>query len=127
MVNYIIISFLVGSVAGIAVFFAFRSFIRRKLFESLGNTLFLVKIPKEPFAAGQAEKDFKLDINRFEELLGGLSSLKKPFTFEVAVPHIGEEIHFYIAVPKKMSEVAVKQVQGLWNGASVERSEEHTS
>ncbi len=120
MTIYLIISFLIGAVLGIGIFFILRSLIRRKLFESLGNTLFLVKIPKESVPAGQAEKDFKFDINRFEELLGGLSSLKKSFTFEVAVPHIGEEIHFYLAVPKKMSEVAVKQVQGLWNGASVE-------
>ena len=36
------------------------------------------------------------------------------------MPHIGEEIHFYIGVPKLSAEVAMKQIQGLWNGASVE-------
>ncbi len=36
------------------------------------------------------------------------------------MPHIGEEIHFYMGVPKLSAEVAMKQVQGLWNGASVE-------
>ena len=38
----------------------------------------------------------------------------------MAVPHVGEEIHFYIGVPKLSAEVAMKQIQGLWNGASVE-------
>ena len=46
--------------------------------------------------------------------------MKRPFVFEVAVPHVGEEIHFYIAVPKRLGEVTAKQIQGLWNGASVE-------
>ena len=53
-------------------------------------------------------------------MLGGLTSIKKPIVFEVAVPHVGEEIHFYIGVPKLSAEVAMKQIQGLWNGASVE-------
>jgi len=52
--------------------------------------------------------------------LNGLTAIKKPIIFEVAVPHIGEEIHFYIGVPKLSAEVAMKQIQGLWNGASVE-------
>ncbi|HVO28862.1 MAG TPA: DUF87 domain-containing protein, partial [Candidatus Paceibacterota bacterium] len=65
-------------------------------------------------------RDFKSELAHFEQLLAGMSALRRPFAFEVAVPHIGEEIHFYISVPKRSSEVVAKQVQGLWNGAAVE-------
>lgn len=120
MFIYILIGVLIGAVLGVGVYFLGRALVRRKLFVSLGLALFLVKVPREVQPSGSQEKDFKTEINRFEELLSGLSSLKKPFVFEAAVPHVGEEIHFYLAVPKRVSEVAVKQIQGLWNGASVE-------
>ena len=88
------------------------------------TSLFLIKIPKAAPAdqsrAGGEGADFKTELAHFEQLLGGLTAIKKPIVFEVAVPHIGEEIHFYIGVPKLSAEVAMKQIQGLWNGASVE-------
>ena len=120
MFIYFLIGFFASAVLGVAIYFIGRSVVRLKLFESFGTTLLLVKIPRETSAQNAPEKDFKAEINRFEQLIGGLSSLKKPVVFEAAVPHIGEEIHFYLAVPKRMAEVAVKQVQGLWNGANVE-------
>ncbi len=92
---------------------------RRKLFDSLKLTLFLIKIPKETRDKGMPEKDFKLEISKTEQLLANLAALKKPFVFEAAVPHVGEEISFYLAIPRRMQEVAIKQIQGIWNGASV--------
>jgi len=120
MLVYILISFFAGAVLGVGIYFLLRSVVRRKLFDSLSLVLLLIKIPREDIPPGAPEKDFKTEINRFEGLLGGLSSLKKPFVFEVAVPHVGEEIHFYLAVPKPLGETATKQIQGIWNGASVE-------
>ncbi len=88
------------------------------------TSLFLIKIPKaqpsDQSRAGGEGGDFKMELAHFEQLLNGLTAIKRPIVFEVAVPHIGEEIHFYIGVPKLSAEVAMKQVQGLWNGASVE-------
>ncbi len=111
----------IGALAA-AVYLIFRFWQKRRLRESLGLVLFLIKIPKEAPAAGSAQKDFKQEINLTEQLLSNLAALKKPFVLEVAVPHIGEEIHFYLAVPRVLSEVAVKQIQGLWRAASVERA-----
>ena len=55
-------------------------------------------------STGSSEnKDFKAELAHFEQLLGSLAAIKKPFTFEVAVPHVGEEICFYLAVPKLSS------------------------
>ncbi|MBI4094261.1 MAG: type IV secretory system conjugative DNA transfer family protein [Candidatus Liptonbacteria bacterium] len=110
-------------VVGIVVF-AMRVAARRLLRNSLDIALLLVRIPQEtsdaPGGAGSSQADFKAEIGRFEQLLANFSSFKRPFVLEVAVHHIGAEINFYVAVPRNYLEVAVKQIQGLWNGASVE-------
>jgi hypothetical protein len=123
-----VIYFLIGIIIGAGVLFGIYSGVRfmrtRNLKRSLDLVLMLVKIAKDEKTGtqgAQQEKDFKVEISRFEQLVANLASQKHPFVFEVAVPHIGEEIHFYVAVPRKTSEVTAKQIQGLWAGASVER------
>src|SRR4029077_6268970 len=112
-----------GAVIGTSVYFTLRWTARKRVIESLSTSLFLIKIPRasaNPQSASSENKDFKSELAHFEQLLASFTSLKKPFTFEIAVPHVGEEIHFYLAVPKLSAEVAAKQIQGLWSGASVE-------
>lgn len=119
---YILLGIVVGVIAGIAAFFFIRAAARRRIIDSLQSSLFLIKIPKatsSDSSSGGESNDFKTELAHFEQLLGSLTAIKKPIVFEVAVPHIGEEIHFYISVPKLSAEVAVKQIQGLWGGASV--------
>ena len=114
---------LLGAAIGVAAYFLVRRLTQQKIFDSLKTALFLVKIPRptpQDQTGNSENKDFKTELAHFEQLLGSFTALQKPFAFEVAVPHIGEEIHFYLAVPKLAAEVAMKQVQGLWNGASVE-------
>jgi hypothetical protein len=118
---FLAITFVV--IAGFGIFFFARMAVRRRIADSLRTALFLVKIarPDAPGKQGDADKhDLKSELAHFEQLLASLAALKKPFSFEVAVPHVGEEIHFYLAVPRLSSEVAAKQVQGLWSGANVE-------
>jgi len=121
---YLLLGIVVGAIVVVAIFFIIRMIARRRIFDSLQTSLFLIKVPKT--ASGDQSKgggeggDFKTEIAHFEQLLGSLTAIKRPIVFEVAVPHIGEEIHFYIGVPKLSAEVAMKQIQGLWNGASVE-------
>ncbi|MGC8776015.1 MAG: hypothetical protein ACP5QN_01740, partial [Minisyncoccia bacterium] len=92
-----------------------------RLKKSLEMALFLIEIPiKSSKKEGEA-KDFKSEINLTEQLLSNLSAIKEPFVFEIAVPHVGEEIHFYLSIPKKYSELAAKQIQGLWPGANFTR------
>ena len=114
--------FLLGVGAGFGIYLLVRRYGAKQFSESLQTSLFLIKVPRfgaEGKETGEA-KDFKSEIAHFEELLAGLSAFKKPFSFEIAVTHVGEEISFYLAVPKLMGEVAAKQIQGLWTGAVVE-------
>ncbi len=120
MLFAVILALVIGIGFGVGGYFLVQFLKKKSLFESINLALYLIKIPKEEKVSGSQEKDFRLEINKFEQLLTNLSSLRKPFAFEVAVPNIGEEIHFYVAVPKLSSEVAAKQIQGIWNGAIVE-------
>ncbi|MDP2598403.1 MAG: DUF87 domain-containing protein, partial [Candidatus Liptonbacteria bacterium] len=124
---YIVFAVAAGIVAGLAVYFGVAWLAKRRIADSLRMSLMLVKIPISS-AGDKSEhaesKDLKAELAHFEQLFSGLSALKKLFVFEVAVPHVGEEIHFYLSVPKLAAETAAKQIQGLWNGASVERVED---
>ena len=117
---------MVGTVVGVAAYFIARAIAQSRIANSLATSLFLIKIPHASSAngsggAGNSEHaDFKAELAHFEQLLGSLASIKQPIIFELAVPHVGEEIHFYLGVPKRSAETAAKQIQGLWNGASVQ-------
>lgn len=90
---------------------------KRAIRESLEYSLFLVRLPKSQKQEGA---DLRTEINKFEEFLSVLQGLKKPVALEVAVPHIGEEISFYISVPNEFAETARRQMQGIWAKASIE-------
>lgn len=117
----------VGAALGVGVYLLIGFARLRALQESFDLKLFLIKIPKEIQGEQAAQQKspqeheyFKIEVNKSEQLIANLAALKRPFVFEAAVAHVGEEIRFYLAVPRTMSEVAVKQIQGLWNGASIE-------
>ena len=124
MTLIIIAVFVIGGIAGVGLYFLFQYLKRRSLSDAVNLGLFLVRIPKNEVLGNEREKDFRIEINKFEQLVSSFATDKKPFVFEAAVPHIGEEIHFYIAVPKIKAEVAAKQIQGLWNGAVVQPAPE---
>ncbi|MBI5220865.1 MAG: type IV secretion system DNA-binding domain-containing protein [Candidatus Liptonbacteria bacterium] len=123
----IIVNFLIGVLLGAALvagaFLIFRRLRRQALWRSLSMVLLLIRIPRDTHKnqeAPQEEKGFKAEINKSEQLLANLSGYGRSFVLEVAVPHVGEEIHFYLSVPRNFVEIATKQVQGLWNAASVQ-------
>lgn len=115
---YFLGGIIIGTGVGLAIFWFYRKSQARLLSTALDTALLLVKIPSVTADPSRGE-DFKAEINHFEQLLSSLSALKSPFTFEVAVPHVGEEIHFYVSIPKKSRETTAKQIQGIWAGASV--------
>ena len=112
---------LIVIIVAVIIFFILNFLSKRHILESLRFTLILIRIPKLNLneKPNNSERvDFKTELIHFEELIVGLLPIKKPFIFEIAVPHLGEEISFYLSIPKISSEIAIKQIQGLWNGAS---------
>ncbi len=120
-----LIIFLLG-LGGVVFYFFRRRKIRRKISDLLRLKLFLVRLPINN-RGGKEErgKDFKQEINVSEQLFAALASFKKPFIFEIAVPYVGQEICFYMAVPSSLGESAVRQIQSLWNDAQVEPAEDY--
>jgi len=112
---YAFIVLFFGGLLGTGVYFFSRGALKRKLAEELELKLFLIRFPR----ANREGKELGKEIALTEQLIMALASFKKPFVFEVAVPYIGEEIHFYVAVPGNMSDAFVKQIQSIWNDSDV--------
>ena len=95
---------------------------KQLLAESLRLRLLLVRLPqKQP----EANQDLKEEINKSAQLFSLLAGLGTPFTLEAAVPHVGEEIHFYISAPHNSLPSVKRQIEGLFNEAHVEEAEEY--
>ncbi|MCL5006591.1 MAG: type IV secretion system DNA-binding domain-containing protein [Patescibacteria group bacterium] len=106
----------------IILFFARRAAIKQSLLESLRFKLLLVRVPQKQPEQGT---DLREEINKSAQLYSLLSGSKLPFALEAAVPHIGEEIHFYISVPSNSIPSVKRQIEGLFADAQVEESEEY--
>ncbi len=92
-----------------------------RILRGLNIALFSIRIPQEK----KEEANVKGEINATEQLFAALAALKQPFLFEAAVHHIGEEIHFYLGVPRDESEAAVKQIHGIWPNAEILGAEDY--
>ncbi|MFH0712468.1 MAG: hypothetical protein V2A55_01245, partial [Candidatus Jorgensenbacteria bacterium] len=67
---------------------------RKKHIESLKLKLYLIRLPRR----SKEGKELKTEIATTEQFLSALFGFGKPLVFEVAVPYVGEEIHFYAAI-----------------------------
>lgn len=110
---------------------------RGGIVRSLNMRLFLVALPKELPKPGETSKSEKELIAIAEQFFAGLAEIKakgwfqefwygRPhIVFEIAIPHIGEEISFYVAVPKRFETFLEKQIHGFYPTASVESVEDY--
>lgn len=108
--------------AAIAVFWYARERRRARIAAALTMKLFLIRFPR----MSSEGKDLKQEINLSEQLFASLAAFKEPFVFEVAVPVVGEEIHFYAALPSRFQGAFARQVQAVWNDAQVDPAEDYT-
>ena len=120
-VGYLIIGILV---IGAALFWTAKKIHRKYFLETLKLRVLLVKLPQKSEKEGEKSEPLK-EINLTGQLLSELSNLKIPFSMETAVHYIGEEIYFYICVPKDSVQFAMRQIQGLWSDAHIEETEDY--
>lgn len=104
---------------------------------ALNMGLFLIRVPREfPKEGQQQQKQEKELISITEQLLSSFTNIHskgwnrilygEPYiSFELAVHHIGEEIHFYIAVPKSHEEIIEKQIHGFYPTAEVLKTKDY--
>lgn len=120
--------------------FGFVDNLKRRggIVRALNMTLFLVSLPREAFASsqGQSQRPEKEIISIMEQLYSSFTNLHskgwnkfvygEPYiSLEMAVHHIGEEIHFYMAVPKNYDQIFEKQVHGVFPMAELERVKDY--
>ena len=123
-------------IAGLTLIGSLRT--KGNLHRALNMTLFLVRVPREAVspAGGGATKTEKDLISVGEQLLSGFSNIHskgwnkflygEPYvSLEMAVHHIGEETHFYIAVPKSNEDIIEKQIYGYYPAAEVSKVKDY--
>ena len=104
---------------------------RDEIWRSLNLRLFLVRLPKdirkEELSTEQAREKISVMENVYANLMSvhdswwNTFSYGKPaFALEITTPHIGEEISFYAAVPKKFAASLEKIIHANFSSASVE-------
>jgi len=100
------------------------------LLKSLDMTLFAVKMPKyeKKEEAGISPEQQKEKIAKAEQIFANFLTLKRGFfsptpriALEIASEVGGEDITFYIAVPKDRETGVEKYIQGVYPGAVVEK------
>ncbi|MBM3257902.1 MAG: DUF87 domain-containing protein [Candidatus Nealsonbacteria bacterium] len=112
-----------------------RSRERFSLNQGMNLSLFLITLPYEAKTEKEAPlQDYlKLGEQFFSSLAGikGESAFSRflfgnpYFVFEIAVHHAKEEIFFYVACPRKFSQIMEKQILGFWPKAQVQPVEDY--
>jgi hypothetical protein len=141
MSSYFLIS-LIGAIIFICFLFLVFSLIifqkKKKtefLTKGMNLQLFLVTLPQQINKETQSHQGKNMVeeyLRNAEQFFSSLSGLKEPnklkrflfgnpfFVFEIAVHRIGEEIYFYVACPRKLSQLIEKQILGFWPKAQVQ-------
>jgi len=123
-------------IAGLVLVGSFRT--KGSIARALNMSLFLISVPRESSQTGsgqpqQSEKDI---ISVMEQLYSSFTNLHakgwnkflygEPYlSLEIGVHHIGEEIHFYMAVPRSYEQIFEKQVNSFFPTAQVERIKDY--
>lgn len=140
MIDTIIyVSYLVGLtvifIAGFALFDNMKK--KGSIARALNMSLFLITLPRTTSTASQGQPHSEKElISVMEHLFASLTNLHskgwnkfiygEPYiSLEMAVHHIGEEIHFYASVPKSYEQVFEKQVHGVFPNAELERVKDY--
>ncbi|HRY76614.1 MAG TPA: type IV secretion system DNA-binding domain-containing protein [Candidatus Paceibacterota bacterium] len=116
--------FLIAVILGVVFTWARKKNFSALLSGSLKMSLLVIKLPPEVVKADE-KRPLKERIAVAEQFLTTLSSLKKPAVLEIALPHIGEEIYFYLAVAKESVNFVQRQIQGFYPNAFVALSEDY--
>jgi hypothetical protein len=93
---------------------------KKKLNLAFNYVLLLIEIPNYSLTQiSSQEPKLKIieEVSNFENFLATLTKVKYPVVFEVALPHVGEEIFFFVAVSRKDLEYVKKAIKSFWPGS----------
>ncbi len=98
--------------------------IRQRKIDSLNLKLLLVAVPRPEVVEGNQNQ--LEPIAATEQLIAALAGVNRSFVFEVVVQNAGEEILFYLAVPRSQLTSAKTQIEGLFPRAEVTEIPDYT-
>ena len=136
--SFSVIVFLSGAFLVIRSFLNYRAQINRSMNMDL-EVVRVTKIFKEKGERNENSQSWKDEIGAMEQLLTTLASIKEkksllghflysePYiAMEIANPAGSEEIHFYLAIPRKFRDSIEKQVHSYFPHASIEKVSDYT-
>lgn len=117
-------------IAGLVLFGSLRT--KGSLARALNMSLFSVTLPRDNGGHDGTGKSFKDLLAVMEQLYSSFTNIHskgwnkfiygEPYiSLEMAVDHVGEEIRFYIAVPRNYEQVFEKQTHSFFPTAEVEK------
>jgi len=109
---------IVLGVGGIVLFIRKK---RRRKVEKLKMKLYLLKFSRDK----KDDSNLINEIFKSEQFFSSLTKFNKPVVFEAAVPHVGEEICFYAAVPSSLSQSFISQIHSIWQDVLVEEVDDY--
>lgn len=132
----IVVLLIIVLVTALAFFIFFIG--KKKMFglitRSLNMKLFMVTLPRETEKKEDAKKNEKDVIAIMDQLYSALSAIRfakghwfmprQYVVFELAVPHVGEEISFYFSVQEKLAHDVEKQIQSYFPKAEIAEVED---
>ncbi len=106
---------------------------------ALNMALFSVSVPRPatPGSQGASQRPEKELIGIMEQLYSSFTNIHskgwnkfiygEPYiALEIAVKHIGQDINFYMAVPRSIEDIFEKQIHGLYPDAHIEKVEDYS-
>jgi hypothetical protein len=103
----------------IVIVVVYELYRRSKIFDPKTLSLELLHIKLAKNERGSEQSDLVKEIAVSEQLFSALASLETPFSLEVAVHSVGENINFYCGVPKEKAEFVTRQIQGFLPDAQI--------
>ena len=121
-------------IATLIVINSFRT--KGSIARALNMSLFSIVLPRETQSSNGPQKQDKELIMVMEQLYSSFTNIHskgwnkfeygEPYlSFEMAVHHIGEEIHFYASVPRSFEDIFEKLVHGLYPTAEVAKVKDY--
>lgn len=121
-------------IAGLIVLGGMKT--RGRMQKALNMSLFLARMPREAAEKEGQQKNEKELLAVGEQMIAGFSNWHakgwnkflygEPYiALEMSVHHIGEETHFYLAVPKHNEEIIKKQLYGYFPRADIAKVQDY--
>ena len=135
---YIYLAAVLSLGSGVALFLFLRRRARRgEVWRSLNLQLFKIALPQPHIPEGGLSLEQTREaVATMEKIYANLHGIREgkwrsflygqsSFSLEIAVPHVGEEIAFYLAVPRRLASAVEKIITGVYPEARVEMSPDY--